>query len=117
MFKTSIRKRVSGLIVAALIAAPPMLAVPMTAFAQDDEGNIAITRVLYDDVIDTYLQYKCPNGYTSHNNSQYGVVYKSISYKNGYKYSGHSVVSSWKANVCGCGNGTVTKIKNSYYTW
>lgn len=33
MFKTSIRKRTVGLIVAVLIAAHPMFAVPMAAFA------------------------------------------------------------------------------------
>lgn len=117
MSSCTVRRKIIGAIAAAFLVFASVAAVPSTAFAHEAEDDVAVARVMYDDVIDTYLQYKCPNGYSAHNNYQYGIVYKTISYKSGYKAKSYTPVASWSANVCGCGYGTVTRIKVGYSTW
>lgn len=73
--------------------------------------------LMYGDVIDTYLCYTCPYNISSHYKGVYNATYKQISFKHGYKVSGNEKLSSWSANVCGCGDGTVVKYKRYYMTY
>lgn len=72
--------------------------------------------LMNNDVIDTYYQYYCPNGYIRHN-FRYNYTYKLLTFKSGYKATQHEVISTWKAKNCDCGKGTVNKVKVHYHTW
>ncbi|MEE0703679.1 MAG: hypothetical protein UCL14_04235 [Collinsella sp.] len=76
----------------------------------------AIVRAMNDDVLSTYYHYECPNRISGHG-FDYNKTYKLLTFQHGYAYDGYTIASSWKAQNCSCGRGTVQYRICNYHTW
>lgn len=101
-----------------LVLAGPLMGLPPTVAGAEETGvpqEGVMPRAMYIDVVDTYLNYRCLGGASSHNIARYNETYKPIVVYNSYAISGSAVVEEWYARVCSCPAGGIVKRYQMYY--
>lgn len=71
-------------------------------------------RMMYESVVDTHWQYRCPNGVSGHNIGMYNISYRNLAFPHTYSVSRIREINRSYPALCSCGRGTAIQYKYEY---